>query len=73
MSVILRVYESLGGLSRGTIETTWPVKRVWKCNILEDDEEEYKVDEGAFDIELRPFEIATFRLQLYRPLDVGTE
>lgn len=84
-SVILRIYDSLGGTSRGTIETLLPVKRVWKCNALEDDESELEYDtknmDGAgadgelekgrpgvrktcVDIELRPFEVATYRLQL---------
>jgi len=70
-SVILRIYESMGGKSRGTIQTTLDVKKVCKCNVLEDDAEECQVYgrggsmEGLkVDIELRPFEIATFRLQL---------
>lgn len=63
-SVLVRVYDSLGGISKGKIETTWAVKKVWKCNILEDDEEEYKIENGAVDIELRAFEVATFRMQL---------
>lgn len=68
-SVILRIYDSLGGKSRGTIETKLPVKKVHKCNVLEDDGEElraYGSDSGVVkvDIELRPFEVATYRLQL---------
>jgi alpha-mannosidase len=63
-SVILRIYDSLGGTSHGLIETTWPVKKVWKCNILEDDEEEYGIKDGKVVIVLRAFEVATFRLQL---------
>ena len=63
-SVILRIYDSLGGTSRGTIETTLDVKKVWKTNILEDDEEELKISDGKVNISLRPFEVATFRLQL---------
>ncbi|KAL1969339.1 hypothetical protein VTN77DRAFT_9531 [Rasamsonia byssochlamydoides] len=63
-SVIVRIYDSLGGVSKGRIETTWPVKKVWKCNVLEDDEEEYKIENGKVDITLRAFEVATFRLQL---------
>ncbi|KAK0654380.1 Alpha-mannosidase [Lasiodiplodia hormozganensis] len=64
-SVILRVYDSLGGRARGRIE--WgkvPVKKVFKTNLLEDDGEELVVDKGGVEIELRPFEVATFRLQL---------
>ena len=63
-SVILRIYDSLGGTSKGTIETSLDVKKVWKTNILEDDEEEFKIEKGRIDISLRPFEVATFRLQL---------
>jgi alpha-mannosidase len=63
-SVIVRIYDSLGGTSNGTIETTWPVQQVWKCNILEDDEEEYEIIDGKVDITLRSFEVATFRLQM---------
>ncbi|KAJ6157462.1 hypothetical protein N7470_005054 [Penicillium chermesinum] len=67
-SVILRAYESLGGKARGTIQSSLPVKRVWKCNVLEDDGEELQLqslDGGiAVNIELRAFEVATYRLQL---------
>ena len=63
-SVILRVYESMGGKSRGTIKTTLDVKKVFKTNVLEDDLEEIKFSSGEAEIELRPFEVATFRLQL---------
>ena len=67
-SIILRIYESLGGKARGSISSGLPVKRVWKCNVLEDDEEELEIrksDTGsAVSIELRAFEVATFRLQL---------
>ena len=68
-SIILRIYESLGGKSRGKIHSQFPVKNVWKCNVLEDDQEKLavsKVGSGAADIniELRAFEVATYRLQL---------
>ncbi|KAI9720394.1 MAG: hypothetical protein M1812_002900 [Candelaria pacifica] len=63
-SVIVRIYESLGGKSRGTIKTSLPIKKVTKCNLLEDDEDEIKIREGEIRIELRAFEVATFRLWL---------
>ena len=64
-SIILRIYESMGGKSRGTLEMTLPVKKVCKCNVLEDDGDECKIyGKGKCDIELRAFEVATFRLQL---------
>lgn len=63
-SVILRIYDSLGGRSEGIIETSLDVKKVWKTNILEDDGEVVQFEEGKIKIVLRPFEVATFRLQL---------
>lgn len=67
-SVIVRVYESLGGRSRTAISSTWDVKKVTKVNILEDelpDEPQLqKNSDGDYPITLRPFEVATFRLQL---------
>ena len=41
-----------------------PVRRVWKCNLLEDDEGELVVQGGRVEVELRAFEVATFRLLL---------
>ena len=63
-SIILRIYESLGGKARGTIKTSLKVKKVWKTNVLEDDEEELEISDGEVKIALRAFEVATYRLQL---------
>ena len=69
-SIILRAYESLGGKARGKIISKFPLKKVYKCNVLEDDEEDLVITSSdsrssvSVDIELRPFEVATFRLQL---------
>ncbi len=63
-SVILRIYDSLGGRARGTVATTWDVKRVSKANLLEDELEEVVIEDGRFAVDLKPFEVATFKLQL---------
>lgn len=67
-SVIVRLYESLGGRSRTAISTTWNAKKVTKVNALEDEipgePEVQKNDDGNYPVTLRPFEVATFRLQL---------
>ena len=57
----------MGGKSKGVLE--WgvlPVKKVTKCNVLEDDEDEIQIasDGKGIEIEIRAFEVATFRLQL---------
>ncbi|KAI0383823.1 glycoside hydrolase family 38 protein [Hypomontagnella monticulosa] len=64
-SVIMRVFDSLGGRSTATVSTAWNVKRVFQTNALEDDGDEVKINkDGSFQISLRPFEVATYRLQL---------
>lgn len=63
-SVIVRVYESLGGRGRGRVVTRWAVKSVYKTNLLEDDEEEVRVEDGGFEVDLGPFQLQTYRLQL---------
>lgn len=63
-SIIVRIYESLGGRARGTLKCTLGAEKVWKCNILEDDGEEQTIKKGEIALELRPFEVQTFRLQL---------
>jgi alpha-mannosidase len=68
-TVVLRIYESLGGRACGTVETTWNVKRVYKTNVLEDELEpvEFTGNEaagGSFAVVLRPFEVATYKMVL---------
>ncbi len=63
-SIILRIYDSLGGTSKGCIETTLDVKKVWKTNLLEDELEPMAIEKGKVEICLRPFEVATFKLQM---------
>ncbi|KAL9602170.1 MAG: hypothetical protein Q9219_002034 [cf. Caloplaca sp. 3 TL-2023] len=74
-SIILRVYESLGGKARGCIEVDMgvlDVKRVEKVNLLEDEEGKEVIEgggggggkDGKWKVELRAFEVATFRLVL---------
>lgn len=65
-SVIVRIYESLGGKSRGVLGCTLGVKKCFRTNLLEDDEEQLGWDAKGekIEIELRPFEVATFRFQL---------
>lgn len=63
-SIVVRVYESLGGKARGVLKCTLGVQKCWKTNVLEDDEEELTWRDGEVQLELRAFEVATFRLQL---------
>jgi len=63
--VVVRVFDSLGGLSRGTIQFgPISVKKAWKCNVLEDNLEEMKIGKEGLAIELRAFEVASYKLLL---------
>ena len=63
-SVIIRMYEALGGSSKAKINFSVSVKKAFKTNLLEDDEEELLVGKNDLDLTLRPFEVVTVRLQL---------
>ena len=63
-SVIVRVYDALGGRGRGTIETTWLLSKVYQTNLLEDDGEEVLFHDGKFEVDLGPFQLCTYRLVL---------
>ncbi|PVI03758.1 glycoside hydrolase family 38 protein [Periconia macrospinosa] len=71
-SIIVRVYDAMGGKSKGVL--TWGrlhVKGVVKTNALEDEEEDLKDSmlqtaggKNGVKIEVRAFEVATFKLVL---------
>lgn len=71
-SIIVRVYDALGGKSKGVL--TWnhlDVKGVFRTNALEDEEEDLKgsmlqtaTGKKGVKIEIRAFEVATFKLVL---------
>ncbi|KAH0420231.1 glycosyl hydrolase family 38 domain-containing protein [Colletotrichum camelliae] len=63
-SVIVRIYESLGGHGRATVQTSWMLQSVHKTNLLEDDEADVPLVDGKFEVDLGPFQLQTFRLVL---------
>ena len=68
-SIVVRLYDSLGGKSKGYITTSLPLQKVVACNLLEDDLAEVEFETmrtgGArIPVNIRAFEIASFRLEL---------
>ncbi|KAF3904555.1 Alpha-mannosidase [Orbilia brochopaga] len=69
-SVVIRLFDALGGKSRVVINSKWAVKKVTKCNVLEDDLEDIKVENSTdgkiwqAEVTVRAFEVATYRLWL---------
>ena len=63
--VVLRMYDSLGGRSRGTIQFgCFEAKKAWKCNLLEDEEGEVEIKDGKVKVELRAFEVQSLKVEL---------
>jgi len=60
----VRIYESLGGRARGVLKCGLGVKKCVRCNLLEDDGVEVEWKAGEARVELKAFEVGTYRLQL---------
>lgn len=63
-SIVVRVYESLGGSSSGKLEFGLSVDKVYKANALEEIEHELELQDNSVNISLRGFEIATYKVVL---------
>lgn len=63
-TLVLRVYESLGGISEATIKLFVPVKKVFKTNLLEEPIEEVPIVDNSFKLKSRAFEVSTYQLVL---------
>lgn len=64
-TLVLRVYESLGGSSNASIKIGLPIKKVFKTNLLEEEIEELPISANkSFKVQLRSFEIATYKVIL---------
>ena len=61
--LIVRLYESMNGSRRVTFRSAFAPAKVWRCNMLEEAEEELTVQDGAVMFDVRPFEIVTLRLK----------
>lgn len=61
-SAILRVYESLGGSSKGKLHFKLPVSKIFVADALENEKEELKLKDSSVEIALRGFEIATYKV-----------
>lgn len=66
-SIVVRVYESLGGSSTGVLKfdpKVLKIDKIFKTNAIEEEEEELKLVDGGVKISLRGFGIATYKIVL---------
>ena len=61
--MIIRLYESMNGSRSAVLRTAFAPARAWRCNMLEEIEEELAVRDGEIALSVRPFEIVTLRLR----------
>ena len=64
--IILRVYEYQNKRSRVQCRAFKAIDKVVECDLLEKEISELQADENCFSFEIKPYEIRTFKLKLYR-------
>jgi alpha-mannosidase len=62
--LVLRLYESQGCRGPVTIDFGFPVKKVWECNLVEDEDREITTSRDRIRTEVTPYEIRTFKLEV---------
>ena len=60
---ILRLYDAFDRRSRPTIRFGVPVKQVWLCDMLENEEQEIAVNDNTVTLDLKNFEILTLKIR----------
>jgi len=63
-SVIVRLYEAEGGRGPAVLTTTLPVRKAWRADLLENEQQALTLREGAVRLDLKPFEIVTIKFAL---------
>ena len=56
---VLRLYECDDALTKASLRLPEGTKRAFKCNLLEEREEELEIDGGRAALTFKPFEIVT--------------
>lgn len=59
--IIVRVYENVNGRHKGRLILPWKIISAWKSDILERKNKEIPFMENEISIELKPYEIQTYR------------
>jgi alpha-mannosidase len=63
-AIIVRLYEAHGGRGPVRLSSPLPVKKIARCNLLEEDDEPLKWAGGGADFDIKPFQIVTLKLDL---------
>lgn len=60
--IILRIYQSRAARGKRTLTLNLPFTKITECNLMEEDETEIPVTGNAFTIDVKPFEVRSFRI-----------
>ncbi len=61
--IIVRLYESQRRRGMATVQFAFPVTQAWETNLLEENQAELPVRDGAVVLQLRPYQIVTLRVK----------
>jgi alpha-mannosidase len=63
-AVICRLYEAWGGRCTARLSTSLALRRAWRADVLENEQEPLEVRNGTVQLSLEPFKIVTVKLEL---------
>jgi alpha-mannosidase len=61
---LVRLYEAYGGRSTVTLGSDFTIKAAWHSNVLEDQLDAVRVEQGKITFDVAPFQISTFLVDL---------
>jgi alpha-mannosidase len=61
--LVVRLVERHGAISRAKLAFDEPISGVCECNLLEEEDKPVKVGEKELEVEMKPYEIRTFKLK----------
>jgi alpha-mannosidase len=62
--VVVRLYESFGTHRKVRLSSSLPVRSAARCNLLEEEDLPVKWVEGSVELDLKPFELVTLKLNI---------
>jgi alpha-mannosidase len=61
-AIIVRLYEAHNARGKAQVEFGFPVKKAFRCDLLENEQENLPVTDNSITLDVRPFEIITLKL-----------
>jgi Alpha-mannosidase len=62
-ALVVRIYECYNKRSKVRLTSYQPFSEAWECDLLENDLRQLELEEGCLEIELKPYELKTFKFK----------